>query len=142
MAPEQAVGDPSTDRRADIYSFGCLAYELFAGHPPFHDLPAHEIIAAHVGTKPRPLSDVSATVPESIAGLVMRCLEKSPAARPQSASELVSALDAAQTGANDAVRRRRRTPRAVLVTAAIVGGVLIGGVGYFMSRARAAAAAK
>ena len=35
MSPEQAIGDPATDHRADIYAFGCLAYELFAGAPPF-----------------------------------------------------------------------------------------------------------
>ena len=51
MAPEQAVGDPSTDHRADIYSFGCLAYELFTGKPPFHDLSTHQLIAAHVGIR-------------------------------------------------------------------------------------------
>jgi serine/threonine-protein kinase len=39
MAPEQAIGDAGVDHRADIYSFGCLAYELFAGHPPFRNRP-------------------------------------------------------------------------------------------------------
>ena len=140
MAPEQAVGDPATDHRADIYSFGCLAYELFAGHPPFHDLPTHEIIAAHVGTKPVPLTSASAAVPESIAGLVARCLEKSPGARPQSAQELLAELDSAQTGPNELVRRRRQTPQAMLVTSIIVAVVLIGGAGYVISRGRAAAA--
>src|SRR6185295_4705936 len=38
MAPEQAIGDPTTDHRADIYSFGCLAYELLVGHPPFRGM--------------------------------------------------------------------------------------------------------
>src|SRR2546423_1264563 len=52
MAPEQALGDPSTDHRADIYSFGCLAYELLTGKPPFHNMPAHQIIASHVGVAP------------------------------------------------------------------------------------------
>ena len=139
MAPEQAVGDPATDRRADIYSFGCLAYELFAGHPPFHDLPAHEIIAAHVGTKPVLLSKVSAAVPESVAELVARCLEKSPAARPQSAQELLAELDAVQTGPNELLRRRRQTPRALLVTSIIVGVLLVGSAVYVISRDRAAA---
>src|SRR5207342_1230209 len=88
MAPEQATGDPSTDHRADIYSFGCVAYELFVGKPPFHDLPAHQIIAAHVGTKPVPITETGAYVPEAIARLIARCLEKQPAARPQNAQEL------------------------------------------------------
>ena len=48
MAPEQAVGDPATDHRADIYSFGCLAYEVLSGQPPFHDVPPHQLVAAHV----------------------------------------------------------------------------------------------
>ena len=52
MAPEQAVGDPDTDHRADIYSFGCLVYELISGQPLFHDLPLHQLIAAHIGTTP------------------------------------------------------------------------------------------
>jgi serine/threonine protein kinase len=85
MAPEQALGDPDTNHRADIYAFGCLAYELFAGKPPFHDLPTHQIIAAHVGTVPVPLSDVSTAVPIWVSRLVARCLEKDPAARPQRA---------------------------------------------------------
>ena len=127
MAPEQAVGDLTTDHRADIYSFGCLAYELFAGHPPFHNLPLREMISAHVGTAPVPLAAVSAAVPESVSRLVARCLEKKPAARPQRAQELLTELDAAQTtGPNAAIRRRRPLPRAVLVTPVIAGFALIG----------------
>jgi eukaryotic-like serine/threonine-protein kinase len=137
MAPEQAVGDPSTDHRADIYSFGCLAYELFAGRPPFPDLPTHETIAAHVGTKPVPLSDVSAAVPESVSRLVARCLEKKPAARPQSAQELLAELDAFQSGPNDLVRRRLLSP-GILATSVIAGLVLIG---FFTFRGRTSSGA-
>jgi len=135
MAPEQAVGEPSTDHRADIYSFGCLAYELFAGHPPFHDLPTHQLIAAHTETAPVPLSDVSDAVPESVSRLVARCLEKKPADRPQSAQELLAELDAAQpTGPNAAVRHHHPLPRAVLATSVIAGLALIG---YLTTRDRA-----
>ena len=135
MAPEQAVGDLATDHRADIYSFGCLAYELFAGHPPFHDLPLAETISAHVRTAPIPLADVSAAVPVSVSRLVARCLEKKPAARPQRAQELLTELDAAQTtGPNAAVRRGRRLPRAVVATSAIAVVAL---TGYLVTRDRA-----
>jgi serine/threonine-protein kinase len=141
MAPEQAVGNPATDHRADIYSFGCLAYELFTGKPPFHDLPTHEIIAAHVATKPVPLSTVSAVVPEPVARLVARCLEKSPAARPQRAQELLADLEAIQTLPNEVARRPRVPSRAVLGASAIVGLALIGGVGYLISRGASVAMA-
>ena len=93
MAPEQAVGDPGTDHRADIYSFGCLAYELFAGHPPFHGMPVHQIIAAHMGTEAVAVDEVSRDVPAGVALLIGRCLEKSPDARPQSARELLTRLE-------------------------------------------------
>ena len=141
MAPEQAVGDPSIDHRADIYSFGCLAYELFAGHPPFHGLPTNEVIAAHVETNPVPLSDVSVAVPESVAQLVARCLQKRPAARPQSAQDLLTELDAAQTtGPNAAVRRRRRLPRAALATLGVIVGLAL--IGYLVTRDRTSVMAK
>jgi serine/threonine-protein kinase len=125
MAPEQAVGDPSTDYRADIYSYGCLAYELFTAHPPFHGRPTHEIIAAHVGTPPRPLRELRADVPEAVAQLVSRCLEKSPEARPQSASELVAVLDKAGTGAGAGGEARwgRRVAFGVIAAAVLIGGL-------------------
>jgi serine/threonine protein kinase/tetratricopeptide (TPR) repeat protein len=93
MAPEQALGDPSTDHRADIYSFGCLAYELFTGKPPFHDLPTHQVIAAHVGTMPQPLRELRADIPGSVELLLAKCLAKDPDLRPQGASDLVDALE-------------------------------------------------
>ncbi len=97
MAPEQATGDPSTDHRADIYSFGCLAYELFTGEPPFHNQSMHEVIAAHIATVPRPVTALRADVPPAAAELIARCLEKNPAARPQSARDLLGVLDGAAT---------------------------------------------
>ena len=93
MAPEQAVGDPATDHRADIYSFGCLAYELISGKAPFHDLPLHQLIAAHVATVPVALQTVTPHVNARMASLVMQCLEKEPADRPQTAKALLEGLE-------------------------------------------------
>ena len=93
MAPEQAVGDPDTDHRADIYSFGCLAYELISGKPPFHGMPIHQLVASHVATAPVPISDIVRDVPEAIARVVMQCLAKEPADRPQSAEAVLKAFD-------------------------------------------------
>ena len=98
MAPEQATGDPSTDHRADIYSFGCLAYELLTGQPPFAHESMHLVIAAHLGTVPQPVNTLRGEVPPAVAELLARCLEKHPAARPQSAREVLDSLEGAATG--------------------------------------------
>ena len=130
MAPEQAVGDPATDHRADIYAFGCLAYELISGKPPFHDLTAHQLIAAHVATVPVALRDAQPTVPAALASLVMQCLEKEPADRPQSAKALLDVLETTSpaelprtVASASALRVPRRLRLAVLVTAAVSVGV-------------------
>ena len=99
MAPEQATGDTSIDHRADIYSLGCLGYELFTGHPPFQEQTTHLLIAAHLATVPRPITEVRADVPPSVADLLARCLAKAPADRPQSARDLLQILDGATGGA-------------------------------------------
>ena len=104
MAPEQATGDPATDHRADIYSFGCLAYELFAGRPPFQADSVHLVIAAHLGTVAQPVTALRAEVPQPVAELIARCLEKNPGARPQSAQELLDSLEG--TATTPVVRRR------------------------------------
>jgi tRNA A-37 threonylcarbamoyl transferase component Bud32/tetratricopeptide (TPR) repeat protein len=93
MAPEQAAGDPSTDHRADVYAFGCMAYELLAGHPPFHGLTPHKLMAAHMGETPRPIEELRPDCPPALARLIARCLAKEPAGRPANAEQLLRELD-------------------------------------------------
>ncbi|HET8648880.1 MAG TPA: serine/threonine-protein kinase, partial [Gemmatimonadales bacterium] len=94
MAPEQAAGDPGTDHRADVYAFGCMAYELIAGRPPFADLPPHRLLLAHMGETPKPVTDFRPDCPAPLAAMVMQCLAKEPGQRPASATELIQRLDA------------------------------------------------
>lgn len=93
MAPEQAAADPDTDHRADLYSYGILAYELLSGNPPFHGRPPQALLTAHMAEKPRSLQDLAPNVPPPLARLVMRCLEKSPADRPPTATAILDVLD-------------------------------------------------
>jgi serine/threonine-protein kinase len=97
MAPEQAMGDPATDHRADIYSFGCVAYELFAGTPPFPEPTSHQVVAAHMTQAPRPVTELRAEVPLPVADLIARCLAKLPADRPQQVRDVLGVLDGATT---------------------------------------------
>ena len=93
MAPEQAAGDPNIDHRSDIYAFGCMAYEVLTGRPPFTGQSPAKLLGAHLGEKPRDVRELRADTPESLAVLVMQSLEKDPAARPQMAVDLVRVLD-------------------------------------------------
>jgi tetratricopeptide (TPR) repeat protein/tRNA A-37 threonylcarbamoyl transferase component Bud32 len=108
MAPEQVSGDPGIDHRADIYALGIVAYELFAGHPPFHGRPRHELLAAQLTETPRRLESVAPDISPAMARLVMRCLEKDPAKRPQTIDEIMPALEAPETGSVEESTRLRR----------------------------------
>ena len=93
MAPEQAAGDPNIDHRSDIYAFGCMAYEVLTGRPPFSGQSPARLLGAHLGEKPRDVRELRSDAPEALAALVMQCLEKDPAARPQSAGDVARVLD-------------------------------------------------
>ena len=96
MAPEQATADPTADHRADLYAVGVLAYEFLVGTPPFTG-SAQQLIVAHLTTPAPALKGQRSDVPDALAELVARALEKDPAARPQSAQEMLVALDSAVT---------------------------------------------
>ena len=92
MAPEQAAADPGVDGRADIYALGITAYEMLTGTSPFRGRPPQQLLAAQLTETPAPLAAHRNDVPQALASLVSRCLEKDPARRPQTAAELVAAL--------------------------------------------------
>ena len=98
MAPEQAAADPSTNHRADIYAFGCTAYEMLAGRPPFVEKSPQRLLAAQMSDTPQPITALRADTPPALAELVMRCLEKDQDARPQQAAHLVQVLETVTSG--------------------------------------------
>ena len=122
MAPEQVTGDPRIDHRADLYAWGVLAYELLAGTRPFADrTTSHELLLAHLSETPEPLSRRAPELSPTLAALVMRCLDKDPDRRPQSAREIVDGLAVVATpsGAGVAARwRGRRWMRRAIVAGA------------------------
>lgn len=90
MAPEQLAGDPAADQRVDIYAVGLLAYELLTGSAPFDCPSPAETMAAQLTRAPSPIENVRTDVPPALRALVMRCLAKNPADRPQHARELLT----------------------------------------------------
>src|SRR5256714_8419210 len=106
MSPEQASADPTVDHRADLYALGVLAYEILTGHVPFAGRTPQGLLAAHVTESPEPIARRRPSLPPALAALVMRCLEKRPADRPQSAAEVVRALDDITTSSGGMTRTR------------------------------------
>jgi serine/threonine protein kinase len=91
MAPEQAQGQP-IDARSDLYSLGCLLYELATGRPPFIADDPIAVVSQHIHAKPLPPSHYDADVPEGLERLILHLLAKAQGERPASAGEVLHEL--------------------------------------------------
>jgi serine/threonine-protein kinase len=91
MSPEQTLGR-NIDHRTDIYSLGVTIFEMATGTVPFKEgnIPYH-----HVHTAPPDIRDIRPEVPDSLAGIVNRCLQKAPGDRYESAREILAEVRAA-----------------------------------------------
>jgi len=87
MSPEQALGDEPVDQRSDIYSLGCVVYEMLVGEPPFTGTSAQAVIARQVIDPIPGIRTVRPTVPASLEAAVTRALSKVPADRPRTAQQ-------------------------------------------------------
>ncbi len=139
MAPEQASADPLVDHRADLYAWGMMAYELLTGQSPFAGRSPQATLAAQVTEMPEQITRRRAAIPPALADLVMRCLEKRPADRPQSADELVRSLDAmgspsgnepASAGVRSPRQRSASRGRSLAVAGVVVALVVAAGLWF------------
>jgi eukaryotic-like serine/threonine-protein kinase len=97
IAPEQALGEPDLDARVDIYALGCVAYWLLTGEFVFTADTTMGYLVHHIHTPPRPPSQIATTpVPRALDDVVLACLAKDRAQRPQSAKELSRRLAAVE----------------------------------------------
>jgi eukaryotic-like serine/threonine-protein kinase len=97
LSPEQARGE-SVDARSDVYSTGCLLFELLTGHPPFTGDSPVAIAYQHVRENPQVPSSVNPVVPPALDSIVMKALAKNPLNRYQTAAEMRADLQRALSG--------------------------------------------
>ena len=107
MSPEQATADRHIDGRSDIYSLGCVLFELLAGCPPFTGPTAQVVIARHTLEQVPSLSILRGTIPADVEDAVDRALAKAPADRFRSAREFADALRACDISGTPTARRTR-----------------------------------
>ena len=92
ISPEQARGD-ITDERSDIYSVGVALYEMLTGKKPFDGDTAVAIALKHMQSNPQKPTEINSTIPEGLEQIVLRAMQKNPAARYQTAGEMISDLE-------------------------------------------------
>lgn len=157
MAPEQTRGSADVDRRADLYAIGVILYELTTGRLPFEATSIYDLIVKHATEAPPPARERRPDLPAPVEAVIMRCLEKQPDARYQTAQEVLDAWEKAWAGVAPSVRPppvvssrppsvpvptptaaeiSRSAPttsasRGPLVGAVLVGALALAGIGAF-----------
>jgi TolB-like protein len=92
MSPEQAAGESNLDGRSDLYSLGCVLYEMLGGQAPFTGPTAESITRQHIVTDAPPITNLRPTVPPEVAGALARSLAKNPADRFNPVAQFADAL--------------------------------------------------
>ncbi len=124
MSPEQCRGQ-KVDHRSDIYSFGCIFFEVLTGRVPFHEESVADVLVAHLKNEPQAPSELNDRVSDKIDELVLCCLQKRAEARFASCDLLLVALDdcAAQEASSRPSRRLLGTaPQAATIIRIDAGG--------------------
>jgi len=116
MSPEQALGDPNLGPASDLYSLGCVLFQVVTGSPPFDGESSQQVVGKHIADPPPAAHDVNPNVPRELSDVILRCLAKSPKDRYRSAAEVISALEK-QPGT-----MRSRTTAAQAATELLVSG--------------------
>ncbi|HSE39155.1 MAG TPA: protein kinase, partial [Acidobacteriota bacterium] len=145
MSPEQLSGS-QVDARSDIFSFGCIVYEMISGTHPFLKKSLAETSAAILKEEPQKPSPNENDLPDLVKQLSMRCLRKNPNDRYQSAKEIAHDLDALHSNISGPIAGTQSIPVrskiAVFLVLAIIIGVMVAGVWWVKTRSASPAIEK
>jgi eukaryotic-like serine/threonine-protein kinase len=141
MSPEQVEGKPA-DQRADLYAFGLILYEMVTGDVPFTGESTLKVMYQRIQEKPKSPKLINASLPNWLVRIIMRCLERDPADRYQSAYEILADLQGSKTSSSSGVSRSGSSiqiqlpefasHRWVWVVSGIVALILLVGAGFFV----------
>ena len=113
MSPEQASGSRDLDGRSDVYSLGCVVYEMLAGQPPFTGPTAESVVYQHLAAAPPSISGMRPAVPASVTAALQRALAKTPADRFRTVALFAEALEGRGSGAAAPLPSAAATPVAL-----------------------------
>jgi tetratricopeptide (TPR) repeat protein/TolB-like protein len=141
MAPEQLISG-RTDARSDIYSIGVMLFEMVTGRRPFVETDAVALAAAMSGSPPPPPDAIDPRVPRGLASVIVKCLQREPIERFQSAGELAAALgELSDVTTREVIRLAagRRSPRPLVIAASALAVTLLAGTVMWFAQSRGAA---
>jgi tetratricopeptide (TPR) repeat protein len=122
MSPEQAAGEEDLTARSDVYSLGCVLYEMLAGQPPFTGPTIESVTRQHLAAEPPRVTLLRTAVPEHVTRSIVRAMAKVPADRFESAVQFGEAIAPSRvTAASGMVTADRKAPR----RRAMVGGAVV-----------------
>ncbi|MEO8193674.1 MAG: protein kinase [Gemmatimonadales bacterium] len=93
MSPEQAAAELDIDGRSDVYSLGCVCYEMLAGNPPFRGMTPMALMSKHIASPVPPLTGIRELIPQAVCEAVHKALAKEPGGRLAAAGDLATAIE-------------------------------------------------